>query len=101
MAAGHLLVEAEVFFARAPERMLRTSFEEGPSRYRAGEIVQQSGIYRVYHRAHRLPHNLYVVAGMPLPPCLRCGRDVEFGLLMSGAELHSDQDFRDQKRAVA
>lgn len=76
------------------------SFDDG-GRYRAGEVVSQSGIYRVYHRAHRLPHNVYVVAGSKLPSCLRCGHDVEFGLLMTGPELHNDQDFRDTHQAVA
>ena len=82
--------------------MLRsTSYEADAGRLRAGEIVPRSGIYRVYHRAHRLPHNVYVSAGMRLPSCLRCGHDVEFGLLMSGPELHADQDFRDLNRAIA
>lgn len=80
--------------------MRSPSFDDS-GRLRAGEIVSQSGIYRVYHRAHRLPHNVYVAAGSKLPSCLRCGHDVEFGLLMSGAELHTDQDFRDGRLAVA
>ncbi len=98
--AEHLVFRAEVFPGH--KRMLRTtSYEGDPGRQRAGEIVQRSGIYRVYHRAHRLPHNVYVSAGTRLPACLRCGQDVEFGLLMSGPELQSDQDFRDRSRAIA
>ncbi len=82
--------------------MLRTtSYDADPGRQRPGEIAPQSGIYRVYHRAHRLPHNVYVSAGTRLPACLRCGNDVEFGLLMSGPEVQTDQDFRDLNRAVA
>ena len=71
--------------------MLNFSNESG--RLIAGELVSQSGIYRVYHRAHRLPHSVYVNAGTRLPVCQRCGRDVEFGLLMAGPELKTDYDF--------
>jgi len=74
-----------------------------PGRLRAGEIAEQSGIYRAYHRAHRMPHNVFVPAGTRLPACLRCGADVEFALLMAGPEVEGDYDFSstENSRSVA
>ncbi|MBI2679003.1 MAG: hypothetical protein HYX28_09500 [Candidatus Koribacter versatilis] len=66
---------------------------ENSGRLHAGEMVSQSGIYRAHHRAHRMPHNVYVNAGTRLPVCQRCGHDVEFGLLMAGPALQTDYDF--------
>jgi hypothetical protein len=71
---------------------MRNFSSDGSGRLRAGELASQSGIYRVYHRAHRLPHNVYVNAGSRLPACRRCGNDCEFGLLMAGPDLNADFD---------
>ncbi|HSE48667.1 MAG TPA: hypothetical protein VLA96_05615 [Terriglobales bacterium] len=68
-------------------------FVPDPGRLRAGVIVEQSGIYRAYHRAHRMPHNVFVPSGTRLPECQRCGDDVEFALLMAGPEVEGDYDF--------
>ena len=72
---------------------MRNFSSEGSGRQRAGDLAAQSGIYCVYHRAHRLPHNVYVNAGSRLPICRRCGTDAEFGLVMAGADLLTDFDF--------
>lgn len=72
--------------------MRNFSFENS-GRLHAGDIAPQSGIYRVYHRAHRLPHDVYVNAGSRLPECRRCGRDAEFGLRLPGPDLNADFDF--------
>ncbi|MDP9268678.1 MAG: hypothetical protein M3P27_10210 [Acidobacteriota bacterium] len=69
------------------------NFSDASGRLRAGDLAPHSEIYRVYHRAHRLPHDVYVNAGSRLPVCRRCGRDAEFGLLMAGADLNTDFDF--------
>jgi hypothetical protein len=66
---------------------------ENSGRLHAGDVAPQSGIYRVYHRAHRLPHNVYVNGGARLPECRRCGRGAEFGLIMPGPGLDTDFDF--------
>ena len=68
-------------------------FVPDTGRLRAGVIVEQSGIYRAYHRAHRMPHNVFVPLGTRLPACQRCGDDVEFALLMAGPEVEGDYDF--------
>jgi hypothetical protein len=72
------------------------NFTDSSGRLRAGDLAPQSGIYRVHHRAHRLPHDVYVNAGTRLPVCRRCGRDAEFGLLMAGPELQTDFDFSER-----
>jgi hypothetical protein len=69
------------------------NFSSESGRLHAGEMASHSGIYRAYHRAHRLPHNVYVNAGMRLPACGRCGNDVEFGLVIAGPDLKTDYDF--------
>lgn len=68
-------------------------FVTDSGRLRAGGIAARSGIYRAYHRAHRMPHNVFIAAGTRLPECHRCGRDVEFALLMAGPEVEGDYDF--------
>jgi hypothetical protein len=75
-------------------------FVKSGDRLRAGEMTEQSGIYRGYHRAHRMPHNVYVPAGSRLPACQRCGRDVEFALLMAGPDLGADYDFSNTETAA-
>lgn len=61
-------------------------------RLRPGEICKVSGVYRVYHHAHRLPHSVYVAAGTVLPKCRRCGDRVEFGLVLASEPAERDHD---------
>ena len=34
-----------------------------PQRFQTGDVVPQTGIYRVAHLAHRLPHEVVIFAG--------------------------------------
>jgi len=61
-------------------------------RLHPGETVATTGVYRVYHHAHRLPHSVFVPAGTILPKCRRCGDKVEFGLLLESDSISSDHD---------
>jgi hypothetical protein len=61
-------------------------------RLRPGDQCETSGVYRVYHHAHRLPHSVFIPAGTVLPTCRRCGDKVEFGLLLQSEPLTSDHD---------
>jgi hypothetical protein len=61
-------------------------------RLQPGNCVEQSGVYRVYHRAHRLPHSVFIPSGTVLPQCRRCGDKVEFGLLLPSEPLIRDHD---------
>lgn len=49
--------------------------------YRSGSRVPASGIYRVSHDGHRLPHEVTLVAEQTFPACARCGDAVLFEVL--------------------
>lgn len=70
-------------------------------RLKPGDTVAQSGVYRVYHHAHRLPHSVFIAAGTVLPKCRRCAERVEFGLLMVSESLGRDHDLVDVTGSVA
>jgi hypothetical protein len=49
--------------------------------FRPGELVPHSGIYRVYHEAHRLMHEAALLVHEPFPCCRQCGITVRFELI--------------------
>jgi hypothetical protein len=49
--------------------------------FRPGELVPHSGIYRVYHEAHRLMHEATLLINEPFPCCKQCGPKVRFQLI--------------------
>jgi hypothetical protein len=49
--------------------------------FRTGQAVPQSGIYRVTHGDHRLPHEVTLLRAAEFPPCSKCGVEVKFKLL--------------------
>ena len=49
--------------------------------FSSGKKVWSSGIYRVIHRRHRLPHEVTLIAGDIFPPCAQCGDRVRFALV--------------------
>lgn len=63
-------------------------------RFQPGDIAPRSGIYRVHHYAHRVPHAVIIMAGTVLPKCKRCGDRVRFVPMVAGEPLESDPDFR-------
>lgn len=48
--------------------------------FRTDEIVPQSGIYRVRHRKHRLPHEVTLLRDQQFPKCAKCQNAVIFEL---------------------
>src|SRR3954451_13882656 len=60
------------------ETLVRESMAET---YKTGDLVPQSGIYRVAHSEHRLPHEVTLLRANPFPPCAQCGNKVSFELL--------------------
>jgi hypothetical protein len=65
-----------------PERG-RIKSDQGPivrRKYRPGDVVPESGIYRVMHDAHRLMHEATLLDGQKFPICRRCKHDVRFEL---------------------
>jgi hypothetical protein len=49
-------------------------------KHRPGELVPESGVYRVTHDEHRLMHEAMLLAGSKFPVCKRCNRSVRFEL---------------------
>ena len=71
------------------------------SRFRCGEVVPRSGVYRVHHYAHRVPHTVIIVAGTVLPKCKRCGERVQFVPIVTGEPIEYDADLVMADRAAS
>lgn len=57
--------------------------------HRTGEEISESGIYRVHHGQHRLPHEVTLLSGKRFPRCSKCGEEVRFELLRAArVETH-------------
>jgi hypothetical protein len=63
-------------------------------RHRTGLEIQQTGIYRVHHHDHRLPHEVTLLRGEFFPRCSQCGTAVEFELLKAAPEIDGAGGFR-------
>ena len=50
------------------------------SKHRPGELVPESGVYRVTHEEHRLMHDATLLSGDRFPICRQCKRQVRFEL---------------------
>jgi hypothetical protein len=63
--------------------------------YRTGLSIPQSGIYKVTHSRHRLPHEVTLIAGEIFPRCSSCGNNVQFELVAVAQDLkRSKSEFR-------
>jgi hypothetical protein len=64
--------------------------------FRTGEAIPESGIYRVVHREHRLPHEVTLLRDEIFPKCAKCHDDVTFELVrgVAFAEEHLSQQIR-------
>jgi CheY-like chemotaxis protein len=60
---------------------MATVFPE--TRYKPGELVPETGVYRVLHGRHRSPHESILCEGEAFPTCKKCREDVRFELLVS------------------
>ncbi len=57
--------------------------------YETGTVIPVTGIYRVVHSAHRLPHEALIIQGQRFPKCQKCGDVVFFELIHPAADLFS------------
>jgi len=64
--------------SKDPETLLQEAMAET---YKTGQVVPHSGIYRVDHAEHRLPHEVTLLRANSFPPCSKCGNDVTYHLL--------------------
>lgn len=65
---------------------------ESSSRFLPGAIAPRSGVYRVHHYAHRMPHLVTVIKGMTFPECQRCGDKVRFVPMIAAEPIETDVD---------
>jgi hypothetical protein len=49
--------------------------------YKSSDTIPESGVYRVLHAEHRLPHEVTLIAGQTFPPCVKCHAEVRFELM--------------------
>lgn len=48
--------------------------------FRTGAAVPETGIYRVHHDSHRLPHEVVILKDEIFPRCSKCSEAVHFEL---------------------
>jgi hypothetical protein len=53
--------------------------------FRTDEVVPQSGIYRVRHKKHRLPHEVSLFKDQQFPRCAKCDNAVVFELVRAAS----------------
>ena len=76
-------------------------FERDAARLSAGTAAPRSGLYRVYHYAHRMPHTVIILEGDLLPPCNQCGPRVQFAPMAPAEPIAKDSDFKQDSEAAA
>jgi hypothetical protein len=59
----------------APDKMVKHP------RLHTDEVVRQSGIYKVRHKKHRLPHEVTLLRDQYFPRCAKCDTAVVFQLV--------------------
>lgn len=69
---------------------------ESSSRFVPGAIAPRSGVYRVYHYAHRMPHLVTITKGMIFPKCKRCGDKVSFLPMIAAERIETDVDLAER-----
>jgi hypothetical protein len=50
-------------------------------RFKSGDTIPESGLYKVHHAQHRLPHQVTLLEGQTFPPCAKCRDEVRFELV--------------------
>jgi hypothetical protein len=55
--------------------------------FRCGDKIPESGIYRVYHRNHRLAHEVTLLRDQLFPKCTKCEDSVYFELVRSAPDI--------------
>jgi hypothetical protein len=73
---------------------------DSSSRFVPGAIAPRSGVYRVHHYAHRMPHLVTITAGAVLSECRRCGDKVRFAPMIAAESINKDVDFISQDFAA-
>jgi hypothetical protein len=75
------------------ESPLLSMLDKKPT-FQTGEPIPESGIYRVIHKTHRVPHEVTLFNGQTFPRCSKCKDAVHFELIHAATELLHGQGFR-------
>lgn len=59
----------------------------GTKQFRCGDQILESGIYRVVHANHRLPHEVTLLRDQLFPKCMQCEDSVYFELVRSAPDI--------------
>jgi hypothetical protein len=57
------------------------------NQFRCGDKILESGIYRVYHKGHRLAHEVTLLRDQLFPKCMKCEDSVYFELVRSAPDI--------------
>ncbi|HEV2964748.1 MAG TPA: hypothetical protein VG649_23170 [Candidatus Angelobacter sp.] len=57
------------------------------NRFQTGRVAPETGIYRVVHNNHRLPHEVVILRGQIFPRCSKCFGSVLFELAHAAPDL--------------
>jgi hypothetical protein len=63
-------------------------------KFNTGETVPASGIYRVTHLGHRLPHEVTLLGGQIFPRCSKCTNQVQFEVVRNVPQIQAQPDFK-------
>jgi len=66
-------------------------FPSAPRRFKTEDEIPQSGIYRVIHAEHRLPHEVTLLQGEKFPRCAKCNSAVEFQTVYAAPDAFEDR----------
>jgi hypothetical protein len=61
--------------------------------FRTGEPIIKSGVYRVVHAIHRVPHEVTLLTGQIFPRCSKCADSVQFELIHAATEMPHEGGF--------
>ena len=69
-------------------------FVQDPVRMHCGARAPHTGVYRVFHQRHRMPHMVVILKDQALPRCKHCGDRVEYAPFMRAELPDADPDLR-------
>jgi hypothetical protein len=62
-------------------------------KFNTGDTVPESGIYRVTHAGHRLPHEVTLLSGQIFPRCSKCKDHVQFEVVRHAPHIQAQPGF--------
>ncbi len=72
----------------------------GAPTFKTGQQIPDSGVYKVIHQQHRLPHEVTLLKGETFPRCAKCGDRVEFELVHAAPYQRDGTTFQVQLYAL-